>query len=84
MYEIKIDRVLSMVAMVLAFGLLLGSASQAQLQPTTNVVVTDSLNCDGNINLNAARFRSGIRKTAYTFPPDRTPPVRTKAKKLAG
>jgi hypothetical protein len=29
MYEIKIDRSLSMVAMVLAFGLLLGSASEA-------------------------------------------------------
>ena len=55
MYEIK--RSLSMVAMVLAFGLLLGSVSQAQLQPTTNVVVTDSLNGDGNINVNAARLR---------------------------
>ena len=57
MYEIKIDRSLAMLAMVLAFGLLWFSASQAQLQPTTNVVVTDSINSDGNINVNAARLR---------------------------
>ena len=57
MYEIKIDRSLFMVSMVLAFSLIWFSASEAQLQPTTNVVVTDSLNGDGNINVNAARLR---------------------------
>jgi hypothetical protein len=57
MYEIKIDRSLSTLAMALVFGLLWFSASQAQLQPTTNVVVTDDLNSDGNMNVNAARLR---------------------------
>jgi hypothetical protein len=57
MYAIRKDRALSVLAVVFAFGLLWCSVSQAQLQPTTNVVVTDSLNSDGNINANAARLR---------------------------
>ena len=57
MYKIKIDRSLFMVSMVLAFSLLLGSHRTPSSNRHTNVVVTDSLNGDGNINVNAARLR---------------------------
>ena len=57
-YEIKkIDSWLSIVVTAVTLTLFGLSASQAHLQPTTNVVVTDDLNSDGNINVNAARLR---------------------------
>jgi hypothetical protein len=57
MYKIRIDKPLPILAAALTLSLLGISISQAQLQPTTNVVVTDDLNSDGNINVNAARLR---------------------------
>jgi hypothetical protein len=60
MYEIKIDRLLSMVAIVLAFSLTWFSASEAQLQPiTTTTLCTDAPTCSAALlpNVNGAILR---------------------------
>ena len=60
MYEIKIDRLLSMMAIVLAFSLPWFSASEAQLQPiTTTTLCTDAPTCAAALlpNVNGAILR---------------------------
>jgi pimeloyl-ACP methyl ester carboxylesterase len=51
------NRFLGSLAILLFGSLLSMPAAQAQLQPTTNVIVTTELNSGGQTNVNAARLR---------------------------